>query len=228
MLALPQTQVEANKLAGWFRKRFKDEVILLSGGEAREDRIRKEMPGKRFLHFATHGFFASGKTRTTLAGARSADAEELNQARLLAHLNPLILSGLVLANANLAVQGLSDEDGVLTAEEVATLDLRGLELVTLSACDTGLGDIYWGQGVMGLRRAFSLAGAQAMVMSLWKVPDLETRLLMEDFYRQVLRSSKRSKASTMRAAQLSMIARQRKRDGQTDPRTWAAFIVSGR
>jgi CHAT domain-containing protein len=138
------------------------------------------------------------------------------------------LSGLVMAGANVADGDRREGDGILTAEEVVGMNLAGLELVTLSACDTGRGEVYWGQGVMGLRRAFSLAGARAMVMSLWKVPDVETRLLMEDFYRQVLRSPKISKASAMRQAQLSMIASQRKQNGQTDPRTWAAFIVSGR
>ena len=113
------------------------------------------------------------------------------------------------------------EDGVLTAEDVAALDLAATELVVLSACETGLGEVLRGEGVFGLRRAFVLAGAATLVMSLWKVSDDETAELMTDFYRHLSRGSSRGDA--LREAQLSMKAR----PALSHPRYWAAFICQG-
>jgi CHAT domain-containing protein len=104
--------------------------------------------------------------------------------------NPMLRSGLALAGANIFLRGGSPpppaEDGLLTAEEVAGLDLLGTELVVLSACDTGLGEVHVGEGVFGLRRAFVVAGARTLVMSLWKVPDLATAFLMDRLYDNLL------------------------------------------
>jgi len=111
------------------------------------------------------------------------------------------------------------EDGILNAEDVTSLDLLATELVVLSACDTGLGDVKVGEGIFGLRRAFQLAGAKTLVMSLWKVPDLETQELMENFY-QRLRSGE-GRASALRQAQLAMKTK------HTNPYYWGAFICQG-
>jgi len=98
--------------------------------------------------------------------------------------NPLLRSGLALAGANTSLKGGTlpeeAEDGILTAEDVSGLDLTDTELVVLSACDTGLGEIRTGEGVFGLRRAFMLAGAKTLVMTLWKVADLTTPIIMGD------------------------------------------------
>ena len=107
----------------------------------------------------------------------------------------------------------------MTAEDVSGLDLLATELVVLSACKTGLGDVHTGEGVFGLRRAFVLAGAKTLVMSLWKVPDQQTQELMVDFYRRVLDGEPRYEA--LRNAQLKI------KKKHTDPLYWGAFICQG-
>jgi len=110
----------------------------------------------------------------------------------------------------------------LTAEEVLSLDLAGTDMVVLSACQTALGTSVLGEGVLGLRRAFTIAGAGAVIASLWKVPDQETAQLMEIFYREYLRTGRRS--SALRGAMLAVIADLERRLGQAHPSRWAAFV----
>jgi MYXO-CTERM domain-containing protein len=129
-------------------------------------------------------------------------------------------SGLALAGANTRSSG--GEDGVLTALEAAGMDLRGTKLVVLSACETGLGEVRDGEGIYGLRRALVIAGAEAIMMSLWKVDDEATRGLMEDYYARLKSGSGRSEA--LREVQIAMLS------GGTrfaHPHYWASFIVSG-
>lgn len=144
------------------------------------------------MHMATHGFF--------LEDQKTGPGWDISKAE-----NPLLRSGLALAGANTFIKGGTPpdeaEDGILTAEDVSGMDLTGTELVVLSACDTGLGSIRAGEGVFGFRRAFMLAGAKTLVMTLWKVPDLATPILMERFYENLLnRRMDRDKA--LREAQL--------------------------
>jgi len=134
--------------------------------------------------------------------------------------NPLLRSGLALAGANLRRSG-DNDDGILTAAEAAQLDLRGTQLVVLSACETGLGDVQQGEGVYGLRRALVLAGAQAQLVSLWKVADAKTQALMVDYYERLLKGEGRSAA--LREAQLAMIAN----PATQHPYYWAAFVPIG-
>ncbi len=115
--------------------------------------------------------------------------------------NPLLRSGLALAGANRLKSG--DDDGILTAQEAAGLDLWGTKLVVLSACDTGVGEVKNGEGVYGLRRALVLAGSETQVMSLWPVSDKGTRDLMIEYYWRLLRGEGRSAA--LRAVQLQML-----------------------
>ncbi len=111
------------------------------------------------------------------------------------------------------------EDGLLTAEDVAGMDLTDTELVVLSACDTGRGTVKVGEGVFGLRRAFAIAGVRTLVMSLWKVPDDSTRLLMVHFYEGLCSGQPRGEA--LRTAQRQV------RDRYPDPYYWGAFILQG-
>jgi CHAT domain-containing protein len=111
------------------------------------------------------------------------------------------------------------EDGILTAEDVAGWNLSNTELIVLSACETGISDIVTGEGVFGLRRAFVLAGTLTLVMSLWKVPDEQTKELMIDFYKYIL--SGKPRAEALRNAQLAM------KEKYPDPYYWADFICQG-
>jgi len=155
------------------------------------------MRAPRVLHIATHGFFRAD------AGVD----------------NPLLRSGLALAGANLRRTG--TDDGILTALEAANLDLWGTRLVALSACDTGVGVVRNGEGVYGLRRAFFLAGAETLVMSLWPVSDVITREMMSGYYAGLKQGLGRGAA--LRRMQVQML----KRPGRAHPFYWASFIQAG-
>jgi len=130
----------------------------------------------------------------------------------------LLRSGLALAGANLRQQG---DDGILTALEASGLNLWGTKLVTLSACDTGLGEVKTGEGVYGLRRALIEAGAESVVMSLWPVSDYVTREMMTSYYTGLKQGLGRGEA--LRRVKLAML----KRPGRQHPFFWASFIQSG-
>ena len=117
-------------------------------------------------------------------------------------------------------------DGIVTAEEILGLNLHGTKLVVLSACDTGLGEVKNGEGVFGLRRAFNQAGAKSLVMSLWKVPDRETKELMVQFHRNI-KSCAMNRCQALRQAVLKQIQIVRQRHGHSNPRYWGAFVFMG-
>jgi CHAT domain-containing protein/tetratricopeptide (TPR) repeat protein len=218
--ALPATRVEAERIAAMLG------VAPLIGSVALESTV-KSRRSPWILHLATHGFFLEDQPATTPQnpGVLGADGLRLESDRLsgAGMENPLLRSGLALAGANtwLARGALPDEaeDGLLNAEDVTGMDLLATDLVVLSACETGLGEIKTGEGVFGLRRAFVLAGAKTLVVSLWKVPDEETQRLMTDFYHRIL--SGQPRADALREAQLAMKAK------DADPFFWGAFICHG-
>jgi len=142
--------------------------------------------------------------------------------------NPLLRSGIALAGANNALKSGEPQksDGIVTAEKILGLRLRGTDMVVLSACDTGLGEVKTGEGVYGLRRAFIQAGAKSLVMSMWSVPDRETKELMIEFYRNAL-SGKMNRCQALRQAALKQMKVVRERYGQTNPFHWGAFVFLG-
>lgn len=196
------------------------------GPEALEGVLKTKCCSPQILHLATHGFFLPDQPHDPVSGGSAlVDEPSAGLGRLAGPLpeNPMLRSGLALAGANTWLKSgnlpEAAEDGLLTAEDVTGLNLLATELVVLSACETGLGEVHVGEGVFGLRRAFVLAGAKTLVMSLWKVPDEQTRELMEDFYRRLLAGQGR--AAALRASQLAMKIR------YPDPYYWGAFICQG-
>jgi CHAT domain-containing protein len=178
----------------------------------------KRLRAPRVLHIATHGFFEQDEVNSA-PPAFSSSLFEL-QTGMVGE-NPLLRSGLALAGANQLKSGLQ-EDGILAALEVSGLDLWGTRLVVLSACETGVGQVQTGEGVYGLRRALVLAGAEAQVMSLWKVDDTATKQLMVAYYDKLVRQHI-GRADALRLAQLSMLDDPKRQH----PYYWAAFIHGG-
>jgi CHAT domain-containing protein len=169
------------------------------------------------LHLATHGFFESD--------------QELKQKNPSAgFVDPMLRSGLYLTGANRMLAGGNSpadmDDGVLTAYEATQLNLQGTELVVLSACETGLGRSQNGEGVFGLRRALQEAGAEAVMMSMWSVPDQETQELMTLFYQKWLGGLDKHEA--LRQAQMKERETVRQRYGKDLPFYWGAFVLVGR
>jgi CHAT domain-containing protein len=217
---LPGTRAEGEAIAGLLGVQPWIDAAALEG------RLKSGCRSPRILHLATHGFFLPDQPRAPGQDRLGLGFEPMgDMGRLAGPLpeNPMLRSGLALAGANTWLKAGKPpeeaEDGLLTAEDVSGLDLLATELVVLSACETGLGQVHVGEGVFGLRRAFVLAGAKTLVMSLWKVPDEPTRELMEDFYRRILAGQGR--ADALRAAQLTMKMK------YPDPYYWGAFICQG-
>ena len=191
------------------------EASLLTGAQATESAL-KQVAAPRILHIATHGFFLQDTGNPAAANVQVA-TRSINANTKIE--NPLLRSGLALTGANLRNSG--GDDGILAALEASGLNLWGTKLVVLSACDTGLGEVRNGEGVYGLRRAFVLAGAESLVMSLWPVSDYVTRKLMTSYYRNLKQGLGRGAA--LREVQLDML----KRNRQLHPFYWANFIQSG-
>jgi CHAT domain-containing protein len=164
------------------------------------------------LHIATHGYFFQDVEKASWPIGVSADN---------AKDNVLLRSGLMLTGAsgadNLTAGLDSTSNGTITSYEAMNLDLNGTSLVVLSACETGLGEIKAGEGVYGLQRAFIVAGAEALIMSLWKVDDAATQQLMNSFYTNWLKTGDRQKA--FKQAQLELMTKFK------DPYYWGAFVM---
>lgn len=194
----------------------------------------KAIRSPRILHVATHGFFIPERNATPeeraqclAAGTDSEPDVDLETGmgrgieRLRCAEDPLLRSGIVLSGANAVGDSAEDgEDGWVLAEEIALMDLAGTELVVLSACETGRGDVRVGEGVYGLRRAFELAGARKILMSLYKVPDSATRKLLDGFYRRL--AAGQDAESALRESQLELKAT------HPHPFFWASFVLLGK
>ncbi len=219
LYALPGTEQEIDQIAQLLRQRqWQTRTYLKS--EATEE-VVKQLNAPRLLHIATHAYFLSD-----LSHDESSATFGLHLPNAAA--NPLLRSGLMLTGAANSLQrqrlqqrdDWQQEDGILTAYEAMNLNLSGTELVVLSACETGLGEIRNGEGVYGLQRAFLVAGAEGVLMSLWKVDDQSTAELMQLFYERWLGGE--NKTDALRAAQLAFVETHR------DPYYWGAFVLIGR
>ncbi|MFW6170454.1 MAG: CHAT domain-containing tetratricopeptide repeat protein, partial [Planctomycetota bacterium] len=232
------------------------ECVQLTGTRATTDAMVQLLPTCRWAHFATHGFFVDHSLRHSLnlaADLNDGQVLSLNQSRTgLLRRNPFMRSGLALSGANelgkLDEFGVPREmTGILTAESIATVDCTGLQLVVLSACESGRGDVVHGDGVFGIQTAFHVAGARNVIASLWKIDDRATADLMNVFYR-LLWQKNMTPLAALRQAQLESLRQWRKSDQQTrgpdlgqitplptggghtpssSPPNWAGFMLSG-
>jgi CHAT domain-containing protein/tetratricopeptide (TPR) repeat protein len=212
---LPATAEEARMLA-----RLLPRASTLTGAQATEAALR-QVSRPDILHIATHGFFLpdAGADPAGSRGVRLGEADANRTYVRTMSAEMLLRSGLVLAGANQPRSG--DDDGIMTALELAGLDLWGTKLAVLSACNTGVGEVKRGEGVYGLRRALVLAGAETQVISLWPVADRGTRDLMTAYYRALLHGEGRGEA--LRQVQLRLLRGGTRRH----PYYWASFIQSG-
>jgi CHAT domain-containing protein len=211
---LEGTRKEVEQLTTQFRNAF-GSLQRFEGAKATEASFKKVGRGGKspdLLHIATHGFFLPEKEKGETGGPGFGNCE-----------NPLIRSGLLMAGGNLAWTGApptgGQEDGILTAYEIAMLDLKHTKLAVLSACETGLGELAGagiGEEVHGLQRAFKLAGVEYVIMSLWKIPDAETVVFMNTFYNKWLSGAGVRQA--FRATQLEL-------SETYPPYAWAAFVL---
>jgi CHAT domain-containing protein/Tfp pilus assembly protein PilF len=241
---LDATRQEILAVRDSFERRFrKARADVLREDEATEEAFRREAPAHHFLHLATHGYFAPRELRSALGPADPKDKAARSGSDALggvgvAGFHPGLLSGIALAGANRRPTPVGQDDGILTALEVAELDLSSVELAVLSACETGLGEVAGGEGLLGLQRAFQVAGAHAVVASLWKVRDEATRALMARFYENLWRKGMPA-AGALREAQLYLLREGLERGlvpleerqpagrpARLPPAYWAAFVLS--
>lgn len=207
-------------IASQWRESTSELVVAHYGPDASEENFKAHAPGSRVIHLATHGYFIEGSCQPNLP-KRGIDAEQGFVGE-----NPLLLSGLLFAGSNLHGAGADSaqaEDGILTAYEVSALDLEGTEIVVLSACETGLGEVKEGEGVYGLRRAFQMAGARTVVSALWPVSDQATADMMGQLYDK----GDESLPETIRNIQLKKIDELQSDNKVDHPFSWGAFIALG-
>lgn len=220
---LPAAETEIEEIAALWESRPAEDgapprrALRLTRRRASEEAFKRTAPASRVLHLATHGFVL---------------AEDCAPPGEAPHESPLLLAGLALAGANHRepdggqdADGASGEDGILTAEEIGALDLRNVEWAVLSACETGVGPIRSGEGVLGLRRAFEVAGAGSLILSLFKVDDATTRAWMKGLYEARLGGA--DTAGSVRRAGLAVLRARRARGLGTHPFYWSPFVAAG-
>lgn len=216
---LSETKVEANMI-GKILTKVSIKAAIYTDKKGTESAFKSSTNEDiDIIHLATHGFYyeeseSEKQRRMQIASSKNLDILKAQEDYSLTH------SGLMMAGVNIALSGdsLPDnvDDGILTANEISQLNFKGLDLVVLSACDTGLGDIS-GEGVFGLQRGFKMAGAQSLLMSLWKVSDKATQEMMTLFYSNI--------ANGMTKHEALNDARRNIRNKYSDARHWASFVL---
>lgn len=222
---LPGTELETKEILK-ICEQSKYKVQYFSKQEATEEsfkKIGKATKSPQIIHLATHGFFFPDPNKShKKEGEDEALMDQFGSAFKSSD-QPMMRSGLLLSGANYAWKenksnNEDEEDGILTAYEISQMNLSSTELVVLSACETGLGDIQGNEGVYGLQRAFKIAGVKYLIMSLWQVPDQQTSMLMTTFYKKLLKE-KLTIPNAFHAAQKEL------REIGLDPYQWAGFVL---
>ncbi len=212
--ALPElagAREEAEIVAGLARGIAPGNPSILTGSDATETAVKARIEGRRIVHLAAHGFFC--EAARSVGAARGARAEEE-----MFRSSPLLSCGLLLGAGG-------DDDGMLTAQEIACRDLRGTDWVVLSACNSGLGRMVSGEGLYGLRRAFEIAGARTVLMSLWRIGDATARGTMRRIYEN--RAAGMSTLDAVRSAELAGLEESRRRWNRIHPALWGGIVAEG-
>jgi len=218
---LEQARHEAEATATLFEDVFEKAPALLTGKQTTKAALFESAPGKRYLHLATHGWFATeGVHSTEDARPVGTGFARMGIEDRVSGLAPMTLCGLALAGANNGRDSVGRVPGILTAEELCSLDLSRCELAVLSACETNVGIRRAGQGIQSLQSALYAAGARTSITSLWKVEDAATRRLMELFYTNLWKE-KMGKADALWQAKATL------RDEGHPPAYWAGWVLTG-
>jgi CHAT domain-containing protein len=218
---LPGTRTEINAVSALWSQNRPGPVLVLCGADATEENFKRSASGRQVIHIATHGFYHSDVDRPLDATQQLSGEPDVR-----INNNPFLQCGFLLAGANqnsAGVRTMTREDGIVTAEEVLGLNLEGTDLVVLSVCESGLGDVKSGEGVYGLRRAFQIAGARTIISALWRVDDRSTAEFMDGLFEfrdeampRLLQRIAGNRLSELRST------------GKSDhPFYWAAFVSTG-
>jgi CHAT domain-containing protein/tetratricopeptide (TPR) repeat protein len=219
---LRQTRYEVEDIAAQYEEAFETEPVLLQMADADKEALRTLAPSARWLHLATHGWFAPETLRSQLdlSDDETQRASLLRAQETVRGFAPEALCGLALAGANGGRNAVGRLPGIITAEELSTLDLRNCELAVLSACETNVGIRRAGQGIQSLQTALHAAGARTAITSLWKVDDAATRRLFEIFYTKLWKE-KLGKADALWQAKMAL------RSEGHPVRDWAGWVLTG-
>lgn len=238
LLPLPSSGAEARDVAGAWRADPQHDAILLTGADATERAFKADASGRAVIHLATHGVVADDTCRAGVPALRGVggiewlDAPAAQSASVTqrpAAESPWAARRvwLALAGANRPPGTARDEnEGILTAEEVVTLDLDGTDWVVLSACRSGVAEAWWREGTLGMRRAFDLAGVRTVIASQWSVEDESAREWMRALYAARAHGAAGA-AAAIEAADRSVLAARRRAGRSTHPFYWAAFVATG-
>ena len=230
---LPATRAEVEGIGASFMSSFgaRASALVFEGEKASRETMLALASRARWLHIATHGWFVPESIRSTedreRLDERSSSCLRETSAERVRGMSPMLLCGLALAGANLPAGPTGRVPGLITAEELATLDLSNCELAVLSACDTNVGLRRAGQGVASLQKALHMAGARSVITSLWKVPDEATKDLMLDFYRRLWVEKKPKWQALWEAKTKLREAKDERGALKYTTRDWAAWVLTG-